>query len=219
MTSDLAVVRSNIRLARGMFAGQVRNLPLDDALFAAGGWRSGLGVLKHLGGWLHVYYSYAFEAEPRHWAQTSWPRGLREEVDASAEYLGEVVRWIEEAFAKWDVAISEMLEGTLGEKRPLHMGISVPLSDIVNLQMQHVAFHLGEFNMLLSIKREEAWEWGEEVEENHIDTFGHGVRAHWMSDEIAAATLERLRLAHDARTAGRSTGTAARVSDQFSSDR
>ena len=58
-----------------------------------------------------------------------------------------------------------------------------------NLQMQHVAFHLGEFNMLLSIKREEAWEWGEEVEENHIDTFGHGVRAHWMSDDIAAATL------------------------------
>jgi len=203
MTSDLAVVRSNIRLARGMFAGQVKSLPLDDALFAAGGWRSGLGVLKHLGAWLHVYHSYAFETQPRHWTATSWPRGLREEVDASDEYLREVVSWIEDAFAKWDADIAAMVEGTLGEKRPLHMGISVPLADIVNLQMQHVAFHLGEFNMLLSIKRQEAWEWGEEVEENHIDTFGHGVRAHWMSDEIAAATLERLRAAHEARAGAR----------------
>ena len=73
------------------------------------------------------------------------------------------------------------------------------LAEVVTLSMQHVVFHLGEFNMLLSIKREEAWEWTEKVEENHIDTYGHGLRPNWMSDEIAHAHEEKLRLAHEAR--------------------
>jgi len=40
----------------------IASLTLDEALFAAGGYRSILGVLKHLGGWAHVYRSYAFDA-------------------------------------------------------------------------------------------------------------------------------------------------------------
>ena len=41
--------------------------------------------------------------------------------------------------------------------------------------------------MLLSIARGEAWEYTEEVEENHISTAEHGVRPGWMSDEQAKA--------------------------------
>jgi len=41
--------------------------------------------------------------------------------------------------------------------------------------------------MLLSIARGEAWEYTEEVEENHIPTFDHAVQPGWMSDEEAAA--------------------------------
>jgi hypothetical protein len=75
----------------------------------------------------------------------------------------------------------------------------MPLADVVVVSMQHVTYHLGELNMLLSIRREEAWEWGEEVEENHIDTFGHGVRAGWMDEATAMAVEERLRVAHELR--------------------
>jgi hypothetical protein len=32
----------------------------------------------------------------------------------------------------------------------------------------------------------EAWEYGEEVEENHISTLGHRVRPPWITDEEAA---------------------------------
>ena len=37
-------------------------------------------------------------------------------------------------------------------------------------------YHAGEINQLLAIRRGEAWEEGEEVEEKHIATVGHRVR-------------------------------------------
>ena len=51
----------------------------------------------------------------------------------------------------------------------------------------HWTYHAGEINAILAAKRGEAWEYGEEVEENHISTAGHGVRPPWWSDERAAA--------------------------------
>ena len=51
----------------------------------------------------------------------------------------------------------------------------------------HWAYHAGEINEILAIRRGEAWEYGEEVEENHIRTAGHRVRPAWMSDDQAAA--------------------------------
>jgi hypothetical protein len=51
----------------------------------------------------------------------------------------------------------------------------------------HLEYHAGEINAILAIVRGEAWEYGEEVEENHISTAGHGVRPAWMTDEEAAA--------------------------------
>jgi hypothetical protein len=40
---------------------------------------------------------------------------------------------------------------------------------------------------MLSILRGQAWEYTEEVEENHISTQGHRLRPGWMSDQQAAA--------------------------------
>ena len=51
--------------------------------------------------------------------------------------------------------------------------------------------------MLLSIAREQAWEYTEEVEENHISTYGHGVRAEWMTDEQAQSHEAALRATHE----------------------
>lgn len=201
MSTDVNFGRGMVVAARQMFEGQVRNVALEEALFAAGGWRSGLGVLKHIGGWLHVYHSYAFEPEPKHWAHTSWPRDLRDEVDVSKEYFDEVVAWIRQGFDAWDRSLADIEAGQMDQMRPAHFGGQLPLSVLLGIQMFHVTSHLGEFNMLLSIRREEAWEWGEEVEENHIDTFGHGMRANWMSDEVAQATEAKLRAAHEARLA------------------
>jgi len=39
---------------------------------------------------------------------------------------------------------------------------------------------------ILAIRRGEAWEYSEKVEENHISSAGHGVRPGWMTDEQAA---------------------------------
>ena len=55
--------------------------------------------------------------------------------------------------------------------------------------------------MLLSIARGEAWEYTEEVEENHISTYGHGVRPDWMSDAHAHMRENALRVVHEARDA------------------
>lgn len=203
MSTDTDFARGMVVAARQMFDNQVKAVALDEALFAGGGWRSGLGVLKHIGGWLHVYHSYAFEPEPKHWAQTTWPRGLMDQVELSRDYLDEVLAWTREGFAVWDRSIGAIQPGNMDEKRPAHFGGQLPLSMLLGIQMFHVTFHLGEFNMLLSLKREEAWEWGEEVEENHIDTFGHGVRGNWMNDDVAAAVEAKLRAAHETRLASR----------------
>jgi hypothetical protein len=63
---------------------------------------------------------------------------------------------------------------------------STPLAEIVAMVTAHWAYHAGEINAILAIRREEAWEYGEEVEENHIATSGHAVKPAWMSDEQGA---------------------------------
>jgi uncharacterized damage-inducible protein DinB len=184
-----------------MLKDNVASLTLDEALFAATGHRSILGVLKHIGGWAHVYRSYAFDAEPKHWAKTSWPRGLRDTVEVSKDYVDEVIAWIDEAMRRWDEDLAPLDDAELDQPRPVHWGASAPLASIVMMVANHLAYHTGELNMLLSIARGEAWEYGEEVEENHIDTYGHGVRGPWMTDEIAKHYEDALRAAHEARQA------------------
>jgi len=53
------------------------------------------------------------------------------------------------------------------------------------LQACHWCYHAGELNEILSIIRGEAWEYCEEVEENHISTAGHRVKPGWMSEDQA----------------------------------
>jgi len=51
--------------------------------------------------------------------------------------------------------------------------------DIVRLIANHHIYHAGKINQLLSIYRQEAWEEGEEVEENIISSDGHRVIPPW----------------------------------------
>ena len=191
--------RGILAYARLLFTNNVQSLTLDEALFAAGGYRSILGVLKHMGGWVHVYWSYAFESTPRHWDDTSWPYGLRDTVEASAEYLDAVRGWVDDGLQRWDDSLAGLKDVDLDQPRPLHWGGTASLGQIVVMVDHEVMYHTGELNMLLSIARGEAWEYTEEVEENHISTIGHGVRANWMSDEHARRHEVALREAHEAR--------------------
>lgn len=202
MGKRLDDARTLLKIPSRQFDYGVRRLSLDEALFAAGGYRSILGVLKHIGGWVHVYHSYAFDAEPLHFAHTSWPHGLKDTVETSQDYVDEVVVWIQQGLKNWDTSLKGLEDETLDEPRPLHMGGKMPLGQIVAWVASHVSYHTGELNMLLSIKREEAWEYTEEVEENHISTLGHGIRGDWMSDEHAAAHVQAMRQAHEARQRG-----------------
>jgi len=185
--------------ARRLHAANVRSLTLEEALFAGDGYRSILGVLKHLGGWIHVYRSYAFDVDPVHWAQTPWPRGLRDTVETTPDYVEEVVAWVDSGLQAWDDALGGLDDDELDRPYRLHWGGTAPLAQIVTMVAHETMYHTGELNMLLSIARGEAWEYTEEVEENHILTDGHGVRPDWMTDEQAHGHEEALRRA---RTAG-----------------
>src|SRR5437762_1641399 len=121
--------RSLLASTHQMLKANVAALTLDEALFAAGGYRSILGVLKHTGGWAHVYRSYAFDAEPKHWDHTSWPRGMRDEVDCTKEYVDEVIAWIDEAMSAWDADLAATDD--VDEQRPVHSSDKATIAWIV----------------------------------------------------------------------------------------
>lgn len=181
-------MRSRVDLARHildhgcqLFLDNMSSVTLEEALYTPeGGYRSVLGTLKHAAAWSHVYRSYAFDPQPRGWADTGWPRGLRDRVVTSSEYLAKVMSWFEQSHALWQESLSGLRDEQLDQPRPLHWGQTAPLFDIVVMVAGHHVYHAGEINQLLAIQRGEAWEEGEEVEENHVLTLGHRVRPPWL---------------------------------------
>jgi hypothetical protein len=185
------VARSELEEARRMFVDNIRGLSLEEALDAGGGYRSILGLMKHTAGWSEVYHSYAFDPEPRHWDDADWPRGLRERIEPSQVYVDEVAAWFERGAERWLASVDGAAD--LDEPRPVHWGERHPLREIVAMVAGHWQYHAGEINAILAIRRGEAWEVGEQVEENHISTVGHTVRREWISDEDAERHEARLR--------------------------
>ncbi len=181
-----------LQTAQQMLKDNIHGLTLEEALAAAGGYRSVLGILKHTASWSHIYHSYAFDAEPKHLNALAWPRGLRDTIETSQEYLDEIVAWLEESFALWETSVGSASDEEFDEERLLHWGEKAPLFDIVVLNAAHWTYHTGELNEILSILRGEAWTYTEEVEENHISTAGHRIRAGWMTDEHAKGYEEHL---------------------------
>ena len=175
-----------------MLKENISGLTLDEALEAAGGYRSVLGILKHTASWSHVYHSYAFEQEPTHLNTLAWPRGLRDTIEQTQEYVDEIVAWLEQSFALWEKSVGSAREEDFDEERLLHWGEKAPLFDIVVLNGAHWTYHTGELNEVLSILRGEAWVYTEEVEENHISTVGHRIRPVWMTEEHARAFEKHL---------------------------
>jgi hypothetical protein len=185
------VARSGLEDARRTFLDNVRGLTLEEALDAGGGYRSVLGLMKHTAGWTDVYHSFAFDADPRHWDETDWPRGLRERIEPSTDYVGEVRGWFERGAERWLASIDDRVD--LDEPRPVHWGERHPFREIVAMVAGHWQYHAGEINAILAIRRGEAWEVGEAVEENHISTVGRTVRREWITDEDAERNEELLR--------------------------
>jgi hypothetical protein len=181
MQSRVELVRQTFDYHFSVLHKNLSGLTLDEALFTPEGcFRSILGTLKHTAAWAHVYRSYAFDAEPRGWYETDWPRGLRDTVDLSEEYLDEVLEWLYRSYGDWINALNSISDIDLDELRPVHWGADMPLQVIVLIIGGDYVYHAGEINQLLAIARQEAWEEGEEVEENHISTVGHRVRPPWM---------------------------------------
>ena len=181
MRSRVGITRHLLDAAYRTAFANLTGLTLDEALFTpAGGYRSVLGILKHTAAWSHVYHSFAFDPAPRGWIDIDWPRGLRDTVDTSPEYLDEVIAWFSLSHVLWMRSLERVADEDLDRARPLHWGQTAPLYDIVVIVAGHHVYHAGEINQLLSIHRGEAWEEGEEVEENHIATLGHRVRPPWL---------------------------------------
>jgi len=180
-------MRSRIELTQHMLEhgyqemmDNIQAVTLEEALFVpAGGYRSILGTLKHAAGWSSVYWSYAFEANPRHWKGTNWPLGLRDTVQKSQPYLDAVIAWFSDSHQRWMGSLSTLDDEGLDQPHRVHWGERLPLYDIVVLIAQHHVYHAGELNQVLSICWGEAWEEGEEVEENNISTLGHRVIPPW----------------------------------------
>jgi hypothetical protein len=177
-------MRSRVQIIRDMLEGafqamilNVENVSLEEALFVPeGGYRSIIGTLKHAAGWSHVYNSYAFDQRPVNWKEVDWPHGLRDTIIASEEYLADVIEWFKLSHQKWAHILDSVSDEQLEEHRPLHWGEKAPLFDIVVRVARHHVYHAGELNQVLSIVRGEAWEEGEEVEENNVSTIGHRVK-------------------------------------------
>lgn len=171
--------------ARQILIGNLTGLTLEEALHAAGGYRSVLGILKHAAAWSRVYHSYAFDAQPKHWQATDWPRGLRDTIEPEQQYLDEVVAWFDDSAERWSKSLVGLADEAFDQPHTCHWGATMPLFDIAVMVATHWTYHAGELNQILSIVRGQAWEYTEEVEENHISTAGHRVRPAWMSDEHA----------------------------------
>ncbi|MEW6718273.1 MAG: DinB family protein [Chloroflexota bacterium] len=184
MRSKLEWTQKLLEYAFHMISDNVEKLTLEEALYVPeGGYRSVLGTLKHIAGWAHVYRSYAFDPQPRHWDQIDWPHGLRDKVIKTSDYVCEVIDWLGQAHHQWMEDLAGVSEEESEQLRSCHWGEQAPLCDIVLMIAGHHMYHAGEINQLLSIIRGEAWEEGEEVEENNISTLGHRVVPPWKRAE------------------------------------
>jgi hypothetical protein len=179
--SELAIAL--LEASHSILTNNIRAVTLEEALGAAGGYRSVLGILKHTVGWSHVYHSYAFDAAPRHWAAQDFPRGLRDTIETTQEYVDAIREWYEQSWEAWKSSLSTVADEDFDAPRRCHWGATAPLFDIVVMVATHWTYHAGELNEILAIVRTEAWEYSEEVEENHISTAGHRLRPGWMSPE------------------------------------
>ena len=93
-------------------------------------------------------------------------------------------------------AVAALPDEAFDEQRRVHWGATMPLWEIVVMSASHWVYHAGEMNAVVAIVRGHAWEYTEEVEENHIATAGHRLRPQWMSAE-QAAKYEAFRAARD----------------------
>jgi uncharacterized damage-inducible protein DinB len=187
---------ATLACARTMFLDNVAGVSLDEALDAGGGFRSILGLMKHTTGWTVVYHSYAFDESPRSWFDIDWPRGLRDRIEPTEEYVDEVREWFRRSSKRWVRSLDGSMD--LGKRRPVHWGERWPLRDIIANVATHWTYHAGEINAILAVRRREAWEYGEHVEENHIATIGHSVRRPWITDERVRRDEEDMRRAAEA---------------------
>jgi uncharacterized damage-inducible protein DinB len=163
-----------------ILSDHLKRLTLAEALFVpTGGYRSIIGTLKHTAGWSHVYRSYAFDASPTSWGKLAWPQGMRDTIRKSDAYLTDLIRWLELSHRLWQKNLINVQEQGLDQPRPTHWGDIMPLYVIVQCIANHNIYHAGEINQILSICRHEAWEEGEEVEENNIASEGHRVVPPW----------------------------------------
>jgi uncharacterized damage-inducible protein DinB len=166
--------------AFGVLSDNLKGLTLEEALFIPpGGYRSIIGTLKHTAGWSHVYRSCAFDPSPILWSSLQWPHGLRDTIIKSEIYLADLIQWLNLSHELWQQNLLSIQDDELDQPRPVHWGETMPLFDIVRLIAHHHVYHAGEINQSLSISRREAWEEGEEVEENHIASDGHRVVPPW----------------------------------------
>ncbi len=187
MRSQVQLTRDMLEGAYSMMMRNVENASLEEALFVPeGGYRSILGTLKHAAGWSQVYHSYAFDHRPRDWNEIDWPHGMRDTIIASEQYLMDVIEWFKGSHRKWTDDLGSVTGEQLEEQRPLHWGEEAPLFDIVARIARHHVYHAGELNQVLSIIRGEAWEEGEEVEENNVSTVGHRVMPPWLEEADGA---------------------------------
>ena len=180
MRSRLELTRYLLDSAFTTLADNLKGVALAEALFTPpGGFRSIIGTAKHAAGWSHVYRSYAFDDSPMTWYDLPWPHGLRDTIIMSQDYLHELLRWLKQSHDLWLEALARIQDDELDHLRPVHWGETKPLFEIVAMTARHHVYHAGEINQLLSIYRQEAWEEGEEVEENHLSTRGHRVVPPW----------------------------------------
>jgi hypothetical protein len=182
MHTRLELTQSTLNTAFCILSDNLKGLTLEEALFVPpGGFRSIIGTIKHSAAWSHVYRSYAFDASPVSWLNLQWPHGCRDTIVKSKAYVDDLVQWLNLSHQLWQRDLHNIQENDLDQQRLVHWGDTLPLIDIMRIIGNHHIYHAGEINQLLSVFRQEAWEEGEQVEENLTASDGHRVIPPWKT--------------------------------------
>jgi uncharacterized damage-inducible protein DinB len=110
-----------------------------------GGGRTIRELVEHIGGTWLMYASHAFGDERRQWG------------DRVVDGIGpgqapeETVTWLRRAHAVFREAVSALTDDQLGELRKAPWGDRYEARRLVELQLQHTLYHVGEINHIRAL--------------------------------------------------------------------
>jgi uncharacterized damage-inducible protein DinB len=102
-------------------------------------------MVRHLAGAKHVYNNQAFGD-----ASLFMP-AFRERLYESTASMAEDTEWLREGHAALRTSLAGLDDAGLLAQRPVHMGGTLELRNIISIMIEHDLYHAGEINHLRAL--------------------------------------------------------------------